>query len=42
MLLYYNVASLQTYKISIDWKILVYGAGSPAPYTRIFQSIDIL
>ena len=32
-----------TYKISIDWKILVYGAGgSPAPYTRIFQSIDIL
>jgi len=27
MLLYYNVASLQTYKISIDWKILVYGVG---------------
>jgi len=24
MLLYYNLASLYTYKISIDWKILVY------------------
>ena len=45
MLLYYNVACLETYKISIDWKILVYGTGerllSPSVTINCMTKLEI-